>query len=77
MTQDELWLRKYEEVVTFIEKNKRNPSKYNDEERGLYCNWIRHNRKLMNTGALKAWRVEKFEALLALMEMHKHVNQYA
>lgn len=32
MTQDELWLQKYQEVVTFIETNKRNPSRHRDEE---------------------------------------------
>lgn len=36
MTQEELWLRKYQEVVVFIEKNKRNPSKHDDEERGEF-----------------------------------------
>jgi len=36
MTQDEKWLLKYNEVVAFIENNKRNPSKHDDEERGLY-----------------------------------------
>lgn len=34
MTQDEKWLLKYNEVVAFIENNKRNPSKHDDEERG-------------------------------------------
>lgn len=34
MTQEELWLKEYDEVVSFIETNKRNPSKYDDEERG-------------------------------------------
>lgn len=34
MTQDELWMNKYQEVVAFIERNKRNPSRYDDEERG-------------------------------------------
>ena len=33
MTQDEKWLCKYKEVVAFIETNKRNPSKHDDEER--------------------------------------------
>lgn len=28
MTQEEIWNNKYKEVVAFIEKNKRNPSKY-------------------------------------------------
>ena len=36
MTQDEAWMMKYQEVVAFIESNKRNPSKYDDEERGRY-----------------------------------------
>lgn len=35
MTQEEKWLLKYNEVVAFIENNKRNPSKHDDEERGL------------------------------------------
>ena len=28
MTQDELWNTKYQEIITFIETNKRNPSKH-------------------------------------------------
>lgn len=34
MTQDEKWMAKYNEVKTFIEANKRNPSKYDDTESG-------------------------------------------
>ncbi len=29
MTQDELWLKKYQEVKAFIETNRRNPSRHN------------------------------------------------
>lgn len=76
MTQDELWLQKYQEVVTFIETNKRNPSKHSDEERGLYLNWIKHNKKLYTAGELKPDRVELFEKLLVLCEKYKRVNQY-
>ena len=76
MTQDERWLAKYSEVKTFIEVNHRNPSRYDDEERGLYCNWIRHNRKLLKAGELKQDRVEMFNGLLATMEEYKRVNQY-
>ena len=60
MTQDELWLQKYQEVVTFIETNKRNPSKHIDEERGRYLNWLKHNRKLYTAGEMKKERVELF-----------------
>ena len=76
MTQDEQWMAKYDEVKEFIESNKRNPSKYDDTERGLYCNWIRHNRKLLKAGLMKEERVELFTQLLSKMEENKRVNQY-
>lgn len=76
MTQDERWLAKYSDVKTFIEVNHRNPSRYDDEERGLYCNWIRHNRKLLNKGLLKPERVERFKLLLELTEENRRKNQY-
>lgn len=76
MTQDERWLAKFNEVKTFIETNHRNPSKYDAEERGKYCNWIRHNRKLLKVGQLKEDRVEKLKRLLLLIDENKHINQY-
>lgn len=76
MTQDELWLNKYQEIVAFIEKNKRNPSKYNDEERGRYLNWMKHNRKLYAAGEMKLERVEAFEKLIELCEKYRRKNQY-
>lgn len=45
-------------------------------ERGLYLNWIKHNRKLFAAGELKPDRVKKFKELLALMEENKRKNQY-
>lgn len=76
MTQDEKWLLRYYEVKTFIEINKRNPSKRRIEEH-LMLNFIKHNRKLMNAGAMKPERVAKFNRLLATIEEYKRVNQYA
>ncbi len=75
MTQDERWLEKYNEVKDFIVKNHRNPSRHNIEDH-LALNWIKHNRKLMNAGALKPERVERFRELLGLIEENKRVNQY-
>ena len=75
MTHDERWMERYNEVKTFVEENHRNPSRY-DEERGLYCNWIKHNKKILTSGELKQERVEKFNALLAMMDENKRVNQY-
>ena len=76
MTQNEIWIAKYEDVVSFIETNNRNPSRYDASERGEFLNWIKHNRKQLNAGTLKAERVEPFKQLLALMEENKHKNQY-
>ena len=76
MKQEDTWLAKYNEVKGFIETNKRNPSKYDAEERGRYGNWLRHNRKLYNAGEMRPERVEPFRELLELMERHRHKNQY-
>ena len=76
MTQEERWFSKYQEVVSFIEANHRNPSRHNDEERGRFLNWIKHNRKLYAGGELKPERVEKFKELLALTEVYRRKNQY-
>lgn len=76
MTQDELWQRKYAKEVAFIEKNKRNPSRYDPEERRKYVNWIKHNKKLMKAGEMKEERVVLFEKLLKMEEKYRRVNQY-
>lgn len=77
MTQDERWMEKFLEVVAFIEKNKRNPSRYDSEERGRYGNWLRHNRKLYAAGEMKEERGgEKFRELMELMKRYGRVNQY-
>lgn len=75
MTQDEKWQVKYEEVVSFIKTNKRNPSKHRIEEHDM-LNWVKANRKLVNAGRMKAERVEIFNKLLALIDEYKRVNQY-
>lgn len=74
MTQDEAWLKKYNEVITFIETNKRNPSRYDPEERGLYLNWLKQNKKLMNSGKMKKERAVLFLKLLEVSERYKRVN---
>lgn len=75
MTQDERWQARYNEVKTFIEKNRCNPSKYYDEEK-LMVHFMKRNRKLMNAGELKPERAELFKELLALVEENKRKNQY-
>ena len=75
MTQDEKWKARYNEVVAFIETNKRNPSKHRIEEHDM-LNWVKANRKVLNAGRMKPERVERFKELLALMEQYRRKNQY-
>lgn len=75
MDQDTRWLNKYNEVMTFIETNHRNPSKHRIEEHDM-LNWVKANRKVLNAGRMKTERVGRFKELLALMEQYKRKNQY-
>ena len=76
MTQDEKWNVKYQKVKDFMESNHRNPSIHDPEERYMYLNWLKQQRKLFNGGALKEDRVEKFRELIELAKENKRVNQY-
>ncbi len=75
MTQEERWNIRYQEVMTFIETNKRNPSRHRIEEHDM-LNWLKATRKRMNAGELKEPRLGKFKELLELMELYKRKNQY-
>ena len=75
MTQDERWQKRYNEVIDFIETNKRNPSKHRIEEHDM-LNWVKANRKVLNAGKMKTDRVEKFRKLLEMTEQYRRKNQY-
>jgi len=75
MTQDEKWNARYCEVISFIEANKRNPSRHRIEEHD-HLNWLKANRKVMNAGKMKPERVEKFRKLLEMTEKYKRKNQW-
>ena len=75
MTQDEKWEQRYNEVKSFIETNKRNPSRHRIEEHD-HLNWLKADRKVMNAGTMKPERVEKFKELLELTEQYRRKNQY-
>ena len=75
MDQETRWLTRYNEVKCFIEENHRNPSKHRIEEHDM-LNWLKANRKHMNSDALKEPRLSKFKELLELTELYKRKNQY-
>lgn len=75
MKQEEKWVLKYNEVMEFININRRNPSKHRIEEHDM-LNWVKQQRKLLNAGKLKENRIERFKELLAIIEENKRVNQW-
>jgi len=75
MTQEDRWLERYNELREYMERNHRRPSKYNLDERNSW-NWLRHNQKLYNNGAMRPERMEKFRELLEMTERYRHINQY-
>jgi len=75
MDQETRWQNRYNEVVAFIEREHRNPSKHRLEEHDM-LNWLKANRKKMNAGELKPERVLKFKELLVLIEENRHKNQW-
>ena len=75
MTQDERWLNRYQDVMDFMEKNHRNPSRHRLEEHDM-LNWLKATRKKLNAGELKEDRLAKFKKLLALVEENKRKNQW-
>ena len=75
MTQEEKWIKRYQEMERFIEENHRNPSKYRIEEHDM-LNWCKANRKALNAGKMKEERVEAFKRLMEMMEEYRRKNQY-
>lgn len=75
MTQEDRWYKRYQEVIAFIVKEHRKPSKYYPEKK-LMFHFIHHNKKLYNAGSMKPERKEHFEELLALCEEYKGNNQH-
>lgn len=75
MTQEERWMTRYKEIVSFIETNHRNPSKYVSEEK-LMVHFLKRGRKLINANELQEPRLSKFKELLNLSEQYRRKNQY-
>ena len=75
MTQDERWIVRFNEVVEFLKRNHRNPSRHRIEEHDM-LNWLKANRKRLNAGQLKEPRLGMFKGLLEKADKYKKKNQY-
>ncbi len=75
MKSDEMWLLKWQEYMSFLETNKRRPSKYHIENRRL-VNWLKYNRKMFRDNKLDEVRKGKLNVLLAEANKFRRVNQH-
>ncbi len=75
MKSDEMWLLKWQEYMSFLETNKRRPSKYHVENRRL-VNWLKYNRKMFRDNKLDEVRKGKLNVLLAEANKYRRVNQH-
>ena len=75
MTQDERWKMQYDQMMAFMEKNHRRPSKHRLEEHDM-LNWFKATKKRIAKGELPADRMEKFTALLEVADEYRKKNQY-
>ena len=88
MTQDELGLQKWRELMDFLETNSSCPAPTGHlvtlgltgclvipEQLNMRTRW-KHNKKLLNAGSMKEDRVALFNQLLEVGEKYRRVNQY-
>lgn len=61
MTQDQRWQIRFDEVMNFMEKEHRKPSKYYPKEK-LMFHFIHHNKKLYNAGTMKVERRRRLKS---------------
>lgn len=75
MTFDEKWLLRWHEYMSYLETNKRRPSKYHEADKRL-VNWFKYNRKMFRNGKLDEFRKEKLGILLVEANKYRRVNQH-
>ena len=75
MTQDEKWQIQYEQMMEFMEANRRRPSKHRIEEHDL-LNWFKHTKKMIAKGGYSPDRLEKFAKLMDVANKYRRKNQY-
>lgn len=73
---EEAWNAKCQEIMDYMERFKRRPSKHRVEDH-LMLNWIKYNKKMKARGNMPENRIEKFEKLLELANKYRKVNQNA
>lgn len=73
--QDMNWLVMYDQIMDYMEKNHRRPSKYYIEDRQMF-NWIKYNRRRYHRGLMSEKYREKFEIYLETAKKYYRINQF-
>lgn len=76
MAFDDVWLLNWQDYMSYLETNKRRPSKYHVEDKRL-VNWLKYNRKMFRKNKLDEARMKKLSILLAKADKYRRVNQYS
>ena len=76
MKQDERWQKRYDEVMDYMLRFKRRPSKHRIEDH-LMLNWIKYNKKMKARGKMPEERITLFNKLLEVADKYRKVNQNA
>lgn len=76
MKQEDKWAQHYDEIMAFMERYHKRPSKHRPEERKM-LHWIKYNKKLISKNKLSEERIKKFDTLLAMGKEVQRLNQYA
>lgn len=74
-SHDDLWNRKWQAYMDFLDKHKRRPSKHYAEDMPLF-DWFKHSKRLLNRGQMQPNRVEKFRLLLGEATDLQRINQH-
>ncbi|MBQ7509921.1 MAG: hypothetical protein IJT53_03330 [Prevotella sp.] len=75
MTQEEKWQQQFEQMMAFMETNRRRPSKHRLEEHDM-LNWFKATKKRIVKGELPEERLKKFTVLLEVANQYRRLNQY-
>ena len=76
MKRQASWNTNYRKVWAFVEAHHRGPSRHHPEEHQM-LNWMKFNRKKLNSDKLSTESKERFVMLMDFIHSFHRVNQYA
>lgn len=72
-TRNDTWEEKCQEIINFILRNKRCPSKHREEDMPM-INWLKYNRRMRNAGRLSEYRLSRLAEITELAHKYRRLN---